>query len=475
MDFEAIKDYKFKDTPLYDKLKALKTVNGWRAMLQLCSSLSSHVPIEEDPPMKKAFKAAGMADIVIANLKPTRSLIQKYIDDNKLIQKYDPAFVNVFHNSGLKDLFTTDHISLSKSKDKTEYIYHYIHDDFGHIYFNSLNTTHGSNGFGYFWYVDDFDFNGIISKFWDVFENGINVEIKRDQIKYTPIPLSELPFSGYAEAKAKKLAEKHIKYKEHKVPRVTMFVGPPGIGKSTLVYKMAEHITDRIIRIEAESLASMNAADMMFLIGGLKPGCLIVDDVDRISFNSGLSTMFTVLDWMKTEFPDVPMFMTANRVSHLDSAFMRPGRVDEVEWCGLPGKKNRLAILNTYLKHYTVPTIETKDKFKIIKATEGLAIAWIKEIALQLRYESVGRVLSLITSMKQLNGDLKFSYGEEDEENYHEPVESDDDFELEDDINWDEYEEEEEEEDKDKCMAELVLDADEEEDDTMNEAPEEAA
>lgn len=392
-------EFSFNQTLAYKKIKSMSSIDGFVNVLEFCNSLTGYVPTSEDPITKKGFKLAGMAKILISHFKPQGSLQGKFIEENGLIFKDDPAFVNVFLNSDIKDFFKSEYVNLNKKSEYSEGTedqgtMHGYHDkEFGSLWFTSISESHGTRGFGYFYHTPGFNFKAVLEKFWDVFVDGINVQINYGQIKYTAMPKNDAPFSGYAEAQANKLAEKHIRYKLHKVPRVTMFVGPPGIGKSTLVLKIAQIISKRVIRIEAESLTNIKPKDMIFLLGGLKPGCLIVDDVDRVPFNDGLSTMFTVLDWMKQEFPDVPMFMTANRVSHLDSAFMRPGRVDEVQWCSLPGIKNRLAILNTYIKYHKAPPLNIKDKILIVKATKGLAIAWIKEIALQLKYESTENCL----------------------------------------------------------------------------------
>ncbi len=429
-----IDEFNFSETLAYKKIKSMSSIDGFVNVLEFCNSLTGYVPTSEDPFTKKGFKLAGMAKILISHFKPQGSLQAKFIEERGLEFKNDPAFVNVFLNSSIKDFFKSEYVNLTKGDsdphatgtDSTMQGYH--DEEFGSIWFTSISESHGARGFGYMYHTPNFNFKAVLEKFWDVFEDGINVQIKHGQLKYTAMPKNDAPFSGYAEAQAKKLAAKHIRYKEHKVPRVTMFVGPPGIGKSTLVLKIAQNISKRVIRIEAESLSSIKPKDMIFLLGGLKPGCLIVDDVDRAPFNDGLSTMFTVLDWMKQEFSDVPMFMTANRVSHLDSAFMRPGRVDEVQWCSLPGIKNRLAILNTYIEYHKAPPIDITDKILIVKATKGLAIAWIKEIALQLKYESTESCLLKIKNMKRLSYSLTYSYGDESDEIYGDPSESDDEF-----------------------------------------------
>jgi hypothetical protein len=468
-------DFEFGNTLFARKVRAMSTIDGFVNMLQFCNSLTDYVPTSEDPITKKVFKVAGGAKVLISNLKPTKSLRKKFIEERGLIFRNDPGFVNVFRNSDIKKFFIHEYLTLAKADQYTtpgtnhseNDMHGYHSDEFGSIWFTEINSAHGSRGHGDLYHTEGFNFEAVLEKFWDVFEYGINVETAHNQLKYTAMPKNTAPFTGYGANQAKRIAEKHNKYIRNKVPRVTMFVGPPGVGKSTLVLKTAQILSSRVIRIEAESLVNIVPKDMMFLLGGLRPGCLIVDDVDRAFYNTGLSRVFTVLDWMKQKHPEVPMFMTANRVSHLDSALMRPGRVDEVEWCNAPGIKNRLAILNTYLKSNGVESLDIEDKIKIVKATKGLAIAWIKEVALQIKYEPIEMTLMRITNMKKLSHSLSYSYGDESEEIYAESTESDDQFESEDeewDLFKDRWAEMDEEEKKEKEAAEAAEAAEDEED-----------
>lgn len=397
-----------------------------RNFLQWCEELIGTIPEKEDNIIQKGLKVAAISDRLIGYIYNDKNLYSNFAKKNDLSFKNDWAFLHVMFSTDIHSSFNEELITLNEHRNKRLLK---LSSEFGDIYVTeqSFESHAGSSakspqaidnidGVSAFWYSPKFDFDGVLSELWLKFENRINIHIKNGEVQYSAIAVSKDPFCGKSAELVNILSDKHLKYKEDNVPRVCLFVGPPGVGKSTLVFKIAQNIGTKTLRLEAEAFRALTPSFMKFLFGGLKPDSLIIDDVDRTSFDH-ITTMFTILDWIKLEYPYVSTFMTANRVSHLDSAFVRPGRIDEVLWFQLPDEDDILVLLNTYLDFYNI-SCSDHDKKKIVKAAEGLAVPWIKEIALQLRYESLDSVLGLIDSMKKLKGDVSFNYGLDKEETY---------------------------------------------------------
>ena len=114
--------------------------------------------------------------------------------------------------------------------------------------------------------------------------------------------------------------------------------------------------------------------------------------------------MISIKQTIKQDHTDIDFLMTVNDDDALPEPMKRPGRIDTCVWFDLPNKIERRMILKGYLEDL-VP----KEKRPATKAIElyvtksdGLAAAWLKEIALQCRYETQAEVLKTITAMKRL-------------------------------------------------------------------------
>lgn len=92
--------------------------------------------------------------------------------------------------------------------------------------------------------------------------------------------------------------------------------------------------------------------------------------------------------------------MTINDITKLDPALLRPGRIDEIIGLNPPDGEERKSILQGYLNEFKV-TGEI-DLEKLIESTDGLTAAYLREVALQLRYRPQTKVLKVITRMNEL-------------------------------------------------------------------------
>ena len=131
--------------------------------------------------------------------------------------------------------------------------------------------------------------------------------------------------------------EKYLKYG---IPykRNYLFEGLPGTGKTSLIFVLASHF-DMDIAIINFSL-SIDDATFMKSVSKLPDNCfLVIEDIDAlfverkqgdshksmVSFSGILNT----LDGMARRNKQVT-FLTTNYISKLDSALIRPGRIDKI-------------------------------------------------------------------------------------------------------------------------------------------------
>ncbi|KAH7305889.1 P-loop containing nucleoside triphosphate hydrolase protein [Stachybotrys elegans] len=134
------------------------------------------------------------------------------------------------------------------------------------------------------------------------------------------------------------------RYQSRSMPyrRGYLLYGPPGTGKSSLSVAIAGEFGLDLYEVKIPSVATDADLEQMFL--EIPPRCLVLlEDIDAVwtdrarsdksgqegtgSQNCTLSGLLNVLDGVGSQEGRI-VIMTTNRPDHLDSALIRPGRVD---------------------------------------------------------------------------------------------------------------------------------------------------
>jgi len=190
--------------------------------------------------------------------------------------------------------------------------------------------------------------------------------------------------------------EKFIKYGMSPSKGV-LFYGPPGTGKTMLAKAIANECNANFISIKGPELLTMwfgeseaNVRDVFDKARAAAPCVMFFDELDSIAKARGggggdaggagdrvLNQILTEMDGMNSK-KNVFIIGATNRPDQIDSALLRPGRLDQLIYIPLPDEASRLSIFKAALNKSPVAP-EVNLAF-LAKSTHGYSGADLTEI-----------------------------------------------------------------------------------------------
>ncbi|KAJ1915210.1 AAA ATPase cdc48 [Mycoemilia scoparia] len=175
-----------------------------------------------------------------------------------------------------------------------------------------------------------------------------------------------------------------------------LLYGPPGCGKTLLAKAIANVCQANFISVKGPELLTMwfgeseaNVRDVFDKARAAAPCVLFFDELDSIGKARGsnpgdsgsgdrvLNQILTEMDGMNAK-KNVFVMGATNRPDQIDSALLRPGRLDQLVYIPLPDLKSRLAIIKAALRNTPIsPDINLE---LIAEYTEGFSGADLTEI-----------------------------------------------------------------------------------------------
>ncbi|WP_436910446.1 CDC48 family AAA ATPase [Halosimplex marinum] len=231
-----------------------------------------------------------------------------------------------------------------------------------------------------------------------------------------------------------------------------LMYGPPGTGKTLLAKAIANEAQSNFISIKGPELlnkfvgeSEKGVREVFEKARANAPTVVFFDEIDSIAGERGGSTtdsgvgervvsqLLTELDGLE-ELEDVVVIATTNRPDLIDSALLRPGRLDRHVHVPVPDEEARRKIFEVHTRNK--PLAEGVDLDDLAARTEGYVGADIEAVAREASMaatrefiasvdpeeidDSVGNVKVTMDHFEQALGEVSPSVDEETRERYEE-------------------------------------------------------
>lgn len=422
------------------KLYKKNVMSYVKNIIEMSSSIYDRFPSKDDSIPTVIFKVISLIDNGVSLLTNySYDDLISYLNKSSYLYCDNIQFIHLFFEASIINEFEVSEFTVNHSNVVDEIIkskhssamplivMKAVNKDIGTLFFFREEYRGDSSEItSEFYYSSEFKFDKVYDLLWKKMNNKIIIDniqqvksvdksgIDKFHIntKYFLKSIAKLkdPFLGKEVKLLDEFYSQNIRYKNDGIARTYLFYGMQGTGKSTFAQRLSERFGGKILKINATDFSIINLSQGLgFILCKVKPDFLIVDDIDRIDYESNMLRLFDVLAGIREEAPHVSIIFTANNIRRFDPAFLRPGRIDEILEFDPPNDNERMDILKGYMNEFGIEALEGDVNYeklldKIITATAGFSHAYIKEVALQLKYCSLEKVLELVEKMKRLIG-----------------------------------------------------------------------
>lgn len=364
-----------------------------KKVLGIATRIYDKVPRKGDSTWQVVLKLLSIADSIESSLQAKRTELSVVVERLGLEMTTNSVFTSMFFNTKLQDEFDIQRYALDGNL-----VVEATNPELGKLLFIERWEKQYSPTF---YHNSGFDFQKILERTWELYENRLQFEISWSKSTYSSFSSVPNPLYGLDTARMDKMVTRHKKYLNDGMSRAYMFYGAPGTGKTSFALEFANRTGNRVLRIDARSFATVGSSEMTFIMDALKPDFIMVDDVDKADVNHSLPAILSILTELKMRKTRTSLLLTANNVGQFDPGLLRPGRVDTWITFDMPGANERREILLGYLKTAGIK-LSDKSLEHYVHISADLTQDYLREIAQRLKHEEEEEVTDIIMNMRKL-------------------------------------------------------------------------